>query len=205
MSYVCVNITDHPSNGWNCFLLSHCFNKELFLSTEHIPSEAFIIFFPFQLSFRCWYVKQNGKNQHPALLPWCAQPVCQNCWWRYRKDWKWLYQVIFSFHHSQEDRLLHSLWNSCSSENGRWNYGNIVLWYCWPSALYRLYSIYPKYRRDRHREVVMVCSFGTRSCITSGKKPIFTSMGIALTHQRETSFSSQHTGSTQGLCFHQSM
>lgn len=98
--------------------IAFCCSTVLIKNSFKVLSSLHTYFFPFQLSFRCWYVKQNGKNQHPALLPWYAQPICQNCWWRYRKDWKWLYQVIFSFLHSQEDRLLHNLWNSCSSGNG---------------------------------------------------------------------------------------
>lgn len=97
-------------------MLFHRFSEYFFLvkSTSLLqPSQFF--FFPFQLPFRCWYVKQNGKNQHPALLPWYAQTVGQSYWWRYWKAWEWLYQVIYSFHHSQEDRLLHYLWHSSSS------------------------------------------------------------------------------------------
>lgn len=58
------------------------------------------------------------------------------------------------------------------------HFGSVIPHHCWPRVFNWLSSAYPKYRRDSNRKVIMAYSFGSRTCITSGIKIIFTLMII---------------------------
>lgn len=48
------------------------------------------------------------------------------------------------------------------------HFGSVIPHHCWPSVFNWLSSVYPKYRRDSDKKVIMACSFGSKTCITSG-------------------------------------